>query len=148
LGSECEIVLRTCVVPVDLRGQPATSACSSSGWIDHVEARSPPYVCVRIVAVPMFLVRLRQAGPEFDHSRPLEQQSGWHEHAAFLDGLVEDGPIVLGGTLPNGQTAHAFQAESEEELRAIWSRDPWYESHLILESVERWDIRLGARRAD
>ena len=44
----------------------------------------------------MFLVRLRQAGPEFDHSRPLEQQSGWEEHAAFMDGLVADGHIVLG----------------------------------------------------
>jgi hypothetical protein len=32
-------------LPVDLRGQPATSACSSTGWIDHVETRSPPYVC-------------------------------------------------------------------------------------------------------
>jgi len=95
--------------------------------------------------VPMFLVRLRQAGPEFDHSKPLEQQSGWQEHAAFMDALVEDGHIVLGGTLPNGRTAHAFQAESEDEVRAIWSRDPWHESHLILESVEPWVIRLDSR---
>jgi len=93
----------------------------------------------------MFLVRLRQAGPEFDHSKPLEQQSGWNEHASFMDGLVEDGHIVLGGTLPNGATAHAFQAESEDEVRAIWARDPWYESHLILESVEPWEIRLDSR---
>jgi hypothetical protein len=93
----------------------------------------------------MFLVRLRQAGPEFDHAKPLEQQSGWTEHATFMDGLVEDGHIVLGGTLPNGHTAHAFQAASEEELRAIWARDPWYESHLVLESVEPWDIRLDGR---
>jgi hypothetical protein len=39
----------------------------------------------------MFLVRLRQAGPEFDHAKPLEQQSRWAEHAAFMDGLAEDG---------------------------------------------------------
>jgi hypothetical protein len=93
----------------------------------------------------MFLVRLRQAGPEFDHSKPLEQQSGWLEHAAFMDGLVQDEHIVLGGTLPNGATAHAFQAASEEEVRAIWARDPWHESHLILESVEPWEIRLDSR---
>jgi uncharacterized protein YciI len=93
----------------------------------------------------MFLVRLRQAGPEFDHSKALEQQSGWKEHAAFMDGLVDEGHIVLGGTLPNGRTAHAFQAESEEALRAIWARDPWYESHLVLESVEPWEIRLEGR---
>ena len=34
---------------------------------------------------------------------------------------------------------------SEEELRAIWARDPWHESHLILESVEPWEIRLDSR---
>ena len=96
----------------------------------------------------MFLVRLRQAGPEFDHSKPLEQQSGWREHANFMDGLVESGHIVIGGTLPNGATAHAFQAESEDELRAIWARDPWHESHLVLETVEPWDIRLDARQPE
>ena len=93
----------------------------------------------------MFLVRLRQAGPEFDHSKPLEQQSGWLEHAAFMDGLVADGHIVLGGTLPNGAAAHAFQAESEEDVRALWARDPWHESHLVLDSVEPWEIRLDGR---
>jgi uncharacterized protein YciI len=91
----------------------------------------------------MFLVRLRQAGPEFDPGKPLEQQSGWQEHAAYMDSLVEEGRIILGGTLPNGATAHAFEAESEEEVRAIWGRDPWHGSHLILESVEPWTIRLA-----
>jgi uncharacterized protein YciI len=93
----------------------------------------------------MFLVRLRQEGAEFDHSKPLEQQSGWEEHAAFMDSLVEDGRIILGGPLPDFRTAHAMEAESEEELRAIWARDPWHESHLILESVEPWEIRLDSR---
>jgi uncharacterized protein YciI len=91
----------------------------------------------------MFLVRVRQAGPEFDPSTPLEEQSGWEEHAAFMDQLVEDGHIILGGTLPDGGTAHAFVAESEDEVRAIWADDPWHESHLVLESVEPWTIRLA-----
>jgi len=93
----------------------------------------------------MFLVRLRQDGPEFDQSKPLEQQSGWAEHASFMNGLVADGRIVLGGTLPNRTTAHAFQADSEDEVRGIWARDPWHQSHLILESIEPWDIRLDSR---
>jgi hypothetical protein len=70
--------------------------------------------------VATFLVRLRQAGPEFDHSKRLEEQTGWAEHAAFMDSLVAAGTIVLGGTLPNGRTAHAMEASSEEEIRAIW----------------------------
>ncbi|HZT83904.1 MAG TPA: YciI family protein [Gaiellaceae bacterium] len=91
----------------------------------------------------MFHIVLRQAGPEFDPARPLEEQRGWNEHAAYMDSLVEDGTIVLGGPLPNGRVAHAMEAESEEALRAIWARDPWHESHLILESVEPWEIRLA-----
>jgi len=93
----------------------------------------------------MFHVLLRQSGPEFDPALPLDRQSGWTEHAAFMDSLVADGVLVLGGPLPNGRVAHAMEAESEEELRAIWALDPWHESHLVLESVELWEIRLDSR---
>ena len=56
----------------------------------------------------MFLVVLRQSGPDFDRSRPLEEQSGWAEHAAYMDGLVDDGFLVLGGPLGGeGHVAHA-----------------------------------------
>jgi hypothetical protein len=34
-------------------------------------------------------------------------------------------------------------AAGREALRALWARDPWHESHLILESVEPWQIRLA-----
>jgi uncharacterized protein YciI len=95
--------------------------------------------------VPIFHVILRQAGPQFDPALPLEQQSGWAAHAAYMNSLVEKGHIVLGGPLPNGRVAHAMEAESEQELRALWARDPWYESHLILDSVEPWEIRLDRR---
>ena len=93
----------------------------------------------------MFHVLLRQTGPEFDPALPLEQQTAWGAHAAFMNQLVTDGTLVLGGPLPNGRVAHAMQAESEEELRAIWTRDPWHESHLVLQSIEPWEIRLDSR---
>jgi uncharacterized protein YciI len=96
----------------------------------------------------MFHVILRQSGLEFDPARPLEEQTGWGDHAAFMDSLVEQGHIVLGGPLPNGCVAHAFEADSEDEVRAIWARDPWHQSHLVLESVEPWDIRLDGRERD
>jgi len=97
--------------------------------------------------MPMFHVVLRRAGPEFDPALEIGEQSLFSEHAAYMDSLVESGHIVLGGLLPDLRTAHAMEAESEEEIRAIWARDPWYESHLILESVEPWDIRLDGRNS-
>jgi len=96
----------------------------------------------------MFLVVLRRSGPRWDSSRPMEEQSGWDEHAAFMDELVEDGFIVLGGPLGDEvRVAHAVEAESEDAVRATWARDPWSETHLVVESVDPWTIRLDGRRA-
>ena len=95
----------------------------------------------------MFLVVLRQSGPEFDRSRPLEEQSDWDVHASFMDGLVDAGFIVLGGPLAgDGRVAHAVEAESEDAVRATLARDPWSESHLQVDTIEPWTIRLDARR--
>jgi uncharacterized protein YciI len=96
----------------------------------------------------MFLVVLRQSGPEFDRSRPLEEQSGWDAHAAFMDRLVEAGFIVLGGPLAgDGRVAHAVEAESEQAVRETLARDPWSETHLRVDAIEPWTIRLDARQA-
>ncbi|HSC51211.1 MAG TPA: hypothetical protein VLD16_13185 [Gaiellaceae bacterium] len=94
----------------------------------------------------MFLVILRRSGPEYDHSKPLEQQSGWLDHADFMDGLVDDGFIVLGGVLGDEvRTAHAVEAASEQEIRERFAQDPWSETHLVIDSIDRWTIRLDAR---
>jgi hypothetical protein len=93
----------------------------------------------------MFLVILRQAGPEWRAGRPLEEQAGWTEHAAFMDGLVDEGFIVLGGPVTDRRVAHAVEAESETAVRERFGRDPWSGSHLLVDSVEPWTIRLDGR---
>ena len=96
----------------------------------------------------MFLVVLRQSGPEFDRSRPLEEQSGWAEHAAFMDGLVDDGFLVLGGPLGDeGRVANAVEADSPQAVRETLARDPWSGTHLQVDTIEPWTIRLDARRS-
>ncbi len=93
-----------------------------------------------------FLVILTQTGPEFDRSKPLEEQSGWLPHADFMEGLVDDGLIVLGGPLDGGpRVALVFEAESEQAIRAALARDPWSGTHLEVASVEVWTIRLDGR---
>ena len=94
----------------------------------------------------MFLVVLRRSGPEYDRSKPVEGQSGWTEHAAFMDALVDDGFIVLGGPLDDEvRTAHAVEAESEDAIRERLARDPWSGSHLVVDSIDQWTIRLDSR---
>lgn len=95
----------------------------------------------------MFLVVVHRSGPSWQTSLPLEQQSGWDEHAAFMDALVADGFIVLGGPLGDEQrVVHAVEAESEQQVRDRLGRDPWSGSHLVVESIDPWTIRLDARR--
>jgi len=94
----------------------------------------------------VFLVTLHRSGPEWAPSRPLEAQSGWEAHAAFMDGLVADGFIVLGGPLADEvRVVHAVEAESEDAVRATLARDPWSETHLRIAAIEPWTIRLDAR---
>ena len=94
----------------------------------------------------MFLVVLRCSGPQWDTSLPLEEQSGWSEHASFMDGLVDQGFIVLGGPLADEQrVAHAVEAESEDAIRAKLARDPWSQTHLVIDTIDPWTIRLDGR---
>jgi hypothetical protein len=96
----------------------------------------------------MFHVVLLRSGPQWDPSRPLEEQSGWSAHAAFMDGLVDSGFVVLGGPLADEhRVVHAVEAESEDAVRATLARDPWSETHLRVDTIEPWTIRLDGRRA-
>jgi uncharacterized protein YciI len=94
----------------------------------------------------MFHVVLRQGGPAWDASKPLEEQSDWPAHAAFMDGLVDDGFLVLGGPIPGRRAVHVVEAESEDAVRATFARDPWSESHLVVDAIDPWTIRLDGRR--
>lgn len=95
----------------------------------------------------MFFVVLRRTGPEWDPSKPLEQQHDWPAHAAFMDELVRDGFVILGGPLADEvRVVLAVEAESEEAVCNRLARDPWSETLLVVDSVEPWMIRLDGRR--
>jgi hypothetical protein len=93
-----------------------------------------------------FLVVLRRRGPDYDFSRPLEEQSGWEGHATFMDALVGSGFVILGGPLADEhRVVLAVEADSEDVVRRTLAADPWHESHLVVVSVEPWTIRLDGR---
>jgi uncharacterized protein YciI len=93
----------------------------------------------------MFFLVIRAQGPSWDRSRLRREQAGWDEHAAFMDGLVDDGFIVLGGPVGAGDghsTLLVVESESEDEVRKRLADDPWGEDMLATESVEPWSIFL------
>jgi uncharacterized protein YciI len=97
-----------------------------------------------------YFVVLRRSGPEWDLTLPMEQQTGWAEHAAFMNALVDDGFVLLGGPLADEhRVVLAVEAGSEDDVRSTFARDPWHETHLVVDSVDAWTIRLdglGATR--
>ena len=96
--------------------------------------------------MPAFLVELHRSGASWRPSLPPEQQSAWPEHAAFIDALLDSGFIVLGGPLADQhRVVMAVEADSEDDVRAVLAQDPWSGSHLVLASLEPWELRLDSR---
>ena len=88
-------------------------------------------------------------GPHWDRSRPIRGQDGWNEHAAFMDGLVDDGLIILGGPLGDGQQGALLLAEAagEREIAARLGEDPWAAMELLhVGTVQSWALWLDSRR--
>jgi hypothetical protein len=40
----------------------------------------------------------------------------------------------------------AIESGSEDEVRATLARDPWSGTHLVVDAVDAWTIRLDGRR--
>jgi uncharacterized protein YciI len=77
----------------------------------------------------------------------MREQEGWDEHARFMDELVAEGFIVLGGPLSGDrEVLHLVRADSEDEIRARLDQDPWTPNGMLRTvSIERWTILLDGR---
>jgi hypothetical protein len=91
-------------------------------------------------------VVLRTRGPGWDESRPMEEQPDWPAHAAFMDSLVDDGFVVLGGPLEGTRDALlVIQAEAPSEIMQRLAADPWaLNDVLVAKDCWPWRIRLGS----
>jgi uncharacterized protein YciI len=96
--------------------------------------------------MPNFAVTLVH-GPGWDASRPIRAQDAWDAHAAFMDGLVDGGFIILGGPLGAGdRTLHVVEAADEGEIKARLAEDPWAVAGLLrIGTIEPWALWLDGR---
>jgi len=78
----------------------------------------------------------------------MRQQEQWDKHATFMDALADDGFVILGGPLGDGEEKFLLimAAESEQAIEVRLADDPWVPLRLLrTASVERWEILLGER---
>jgi uncharacterized protein YciI len=89
-------------------------------------------------------------GPAWNDSVGIREQLAFDDHAAFMDGLVARGVIVLGGPIESDDAADvalvAVQAESIGEVHELFADDPWICMKVfILKSIRAWTIWLDGR---
>src|ERR1700747_57111 len=92
-------------------------------------------------------ITISSAGPNRDTSKGTREQPFWDEHAEFIDRLVAEGFILMGGPFPDdGGSLLIFNADDENEVRERLKDDPWSKHGILkLESVKRWQIFIDQR---
>jgi len=87
------------------------------------------------------IVRFR-AGPTWEPGGPVREQPGWNAHAAFVDGLVDRGTVVMGGPYTdNSGTMMLLEGVDANEAARILADDPFIENGVfLLEEIREWTI--------
>jgi len=93
----------------------------------------------------LFAVMLNR-GAAYQHGLPLEDQVEWEAHAKFMDALVDEGLVVLGGPLEGtSEVLLISRAQSPEEIRQRLAPDPWHRMGLLeISRIMPWTLRLGS----
>ena len=107
----------------------------------------------------MYFVVISQQGQSWDPSQPMRDQQLWTEHAAFVNGLMDEGFFLLGGPLadddfspasePVGderiyRTMVVVQAADAAEAARRLEQDPWVRAGVLERtSIDHWELLAG-----
>jgi uncharacterized protein YciI len=111
----------------------------------------------------MRFVDIREQGPGWDRSRPMREQDYWPDHVDFVNRIVDEGRMLLGGPLSEADSEGkfvdptqsvgtdgtyralvVFEAADEHGLAELLDGDPWSE-HRVLETraIYRWEMLVS-----
>jgi uncharacterized protein YciI len=94
---------------------------------------------------------IREAGAGFLDGG-IAAQPDVADHAAFMNGLAEQGLILFAGPLAGTETGRLrtlliMSTDGEDEIRRRPEDDPWVRTdRLVATSIEPWNVIVGARR--
>ncbi len=99
-----------------------------------------------------YFVVIREAGPAWTAGKGIADQPAVSAHAAFMNGLADEGFVLCGG--PLAERAHGrfralliVNADSEAEVQRRLADDPWAATEQLLTvSIEPWTVLVGAER--
>jgi uncharacterized protein YciI len=94
---------------------------------------------------------VREAGPCFLDGG-IAAQPDVADHAAFMNGLAEEGLILFAGPLAGTESGRLrvlliMSAAGDEAIRHRLDDDPWVRTdRLVITSIEPWNVIVGAER--
>ena len=85
-------------------------------------------------------------GCHWDDSKPMEDQGDWRAHADFMNGLLAEGFVLLGGPLAGTRDVLLIvRARDEAEIEARLDNDIWIVKGLLRRrQINPWWLRLGS----
>ncbi len=99
-----------------------------------------------------FFVVINEQGPSWVEGRPMRDQAMWTEHAAFVNSMMYDGFVVLGGPIGSGNPHRALlviSTESESTARERLEKDPWIRDGMLrIGSIDPWTILVSNDKLD
>jgi uncharacterized protein YciI len=89
---------------------------------------------------------VRTQGARWNYARTLEEQEHWQAHAAFMNALVRDGFVLLGGPLEGTPDVLLIvRATHADQITSRLADDPWNRNGLLhIARVHPWTVRLGS----
>ncbi len=89
---------------------------------------------------------IRSRGPAWNNALIMDDQIDWSAHAAFMDALVAEGFIALGGPLEGSpDVLLIIRAATADEIGERLAVDPWTRNGLLVDKqIWPWRIRLGS----
>ena len=84
-------------------------------------------------------------GPNWNDDKPMEEQGNWRAHADFMNGLLAEGFVLLGGPLIGTRDVLLIvRARDEAEIEARLAADIWVVKGLLSRrQLNPWWLRLG-----
>ena len=91
-------------------------------------------------------VVIRTRGPRWNDSQLLEGQEDWRPHADYMNALVAEGFMLLGGPLAGTRDVLLIaRAGNEAEVEACLAADCWTVKNLLItRQITPWELRLGS----
>jgi uncharacterized protein YciI len=89
---------------------------------------------------------IRTRGPRWNDARPMEEQEDWRAHADFMNALVAEGFMLLGGPMVGTRDVLLIvRAAGEAEVETRLAEDRWSAKDLLrTRQISSWWLRLGS----